>query len=180
MGLIHNLPSQHLHRNILITATISARCRWPRERRIQQQNDRLSPCHKYDQWLFFPSKGQKKTVISISILILIYIEMNPDANERNGMYLKQVPRLHRSIHPEEYQKPSSMSIKCSATFQSKEGGEKQGKTFEHNTVLTRELMSCLGTPRFDKQKWILKHRLNLAPLLTLLPLLLTTKVKSFI
>lgn len=81
--------------------------------------------------------------------------MNPDANERNGMYLKQVPWLCWGInrhHPEEYQNPSSKSIKCCATSQSKDTGGKQGKTFEHNKVLTRELMSCLSNPRFNKPK----------------------------
>ncbi len=171
-------------------ATVSARCRWPWERCVQQQNDRLSP-HECDQ-LFFPAKYWKKAVISISILIHIYIEMNPDANERNGMYLKQVPWLHWGInrhHPEEYQNPSSVSIKCCATFQLKYGGGKQSKTFEHNKVLTRELMPCLSNPWFDKQKLlscVLRWRnkefsLNLAPLRTFhSPLLLTTILKSLI
>lgn len=91
----------------------------------------------------------------MNILIYIYIEMNPDANERDSMRLKQVPGLHWGInqdHPEEYQNPSSMSIKCCAALQLKEKGEKQGKTFEDN-----KLMSCLGNPQFGKQNRISRN-----------------------
>lgn len=94
-------------------------------------------------------KNKKKTVISISILIHIYIEMNPDANERNGMYLKTGP-LAALRHQQASPRGISKSIKhanqmlSSIPVQVRRG--KQGKTSEHNKVLTRELMSCLGNP----------------------------------
>lgn len=74
--------------------TVSDWCRWPQRRHIQQQNDSVT-----SPWMgsvIFPITGQKKIVISRSILIHIYIEMNPDANEWNDMYMKQVPRRRQA------------------------------------------------------------------------------------
>lgn len=150
LGLIHNLPSQHLHRNILITATISAMCRWPWERRIQQQNDRLSPS-ECDQFFFSPAKDRKKTVISISILIHIYIEMNPDANERNGTYLKQVPPGCTKASTGVTQRNIKSRQACQSNAMRHFSQRKEGKSKAKHLNTTRELMSCLGNPLFDKQ-----------------------------
>ena len=139
LGLIHNLPSQHLHRNTLITTAISDRCRWPaRKTASNSKSDRLSP-HECDQWFLFfsPAKRQKKTVISISILIHIYIEMNPDANERNGVYLKQVPPPAAPRHQQAAPGGISEAVKrvnqnAVRHFSRCKEGENQGETFEHN------------------------------------------------
>lgn len=108
---------------------------------------------------FFASVRQKKN----SILIHICIEMNPDANEQNSVYLKQVPGLHGGIdrhHREEYQSPSSVSIKTLCDVSGEVRWRKQGKTFEHSTVFTRELMLRLDKPQFDKQTQILRHAMD--------------------
>lgn len=70
------------------------------------------PRHECNK-LFFSAQDRKKIVISMSILIHIYAEMNLDANEQNGIFMKQVPWLHQRInrhHPEEHQNPSRMSM----------------------------------------------------------------------
>lgn len=47
--------------------------------------------------VFFPPQLKtEKERISISMLIHIYIEMNPDANKRNGVFLNQVPDALRN------------------------------------------------------------------------------------
>lgn len=62
--------------------------------------------------------------------------MNPDANERNGVYLKQVPPAaprHQQAAPRGISKAFKRVNQNAVRHfsQTKEGGN-QGKTFEHN------------------------------------------------
>ena len=68
---------------------------------------------------FWKRITKKKKIISISILI--YIEMNPNAKERVLETGPIAVLRHQQASPRENQNPSSMSVKCSATFQRKSG-----------------------------------------------------------
>lgn len=93
--------------------------------------------------------------------------MNPDANERNGVFLNQVPQLRwgtNRLLPEEYQNMSSMSV---TSVQVRTMG--RSKCRDHNTNKFGEICIWFCSPRpLEKQsRWISKHLDSIQNILTI-------------
>lgn len=106
---------------------------------------------------FLKTQRRKKKRISISILIHIYIEMNPDANEQNGVFLNWVPELHRGMNRKltgEYQSLSSMSV---ISLQVGMMGWSKCKDHKHNLLCGICIWFHSPRPLGKQSCWISKH-----------------------